>query len=285
MFSKIALGLPVLFLLHGCITTSQSYYLSPQNASSNPYHTIPLKSDSVKGAVYGSLVYTTGSANYSGHDYLSVFQASVYRSNNFGRFQAYYGGNLSLSAYHVAEYYNSHYRYNGGIAGIDPIPIDTIYHIPGGKESFGGYGLSGGINYVIPFSKGEWRALGLETSIQNEFGNYAEFREGLPDTAASLVFRKRLTTTLGLYTDILWKGHHGKEYGFKFALGMTLNPQDNYTITKTDITVKPANIFPLTYFSTSYHMTIEPFSGFLQFNFGTYADNFQIGMSYRLGKK
>jgi hypothetical protein len=287
MCKKIVAGVLVIFLFQSCVITSQSYYLSPQNANSNPYHTIPLLSDSIKGATYGSFVFTTGSANYQGSDYLSTFQASIYRSNNFGRVQAYYGANFTLGVYHIGEFYNIKYRYDPTIFGPISDPVDTIYHIPATRSTFGSYGVSGGINYVIPFSKGEWRAIGVETSMQNEFGNYSAFRNGLPDTAATIVFKQRFTGTIAVFTDLLWRDHHRNEWGFKFALGEMINPQSNYTINQTVVypATSTTNIFPLSYFSTAFHMSNGPYAGFIQLNLGTYATSFQVGASYRLGKK
>ncbi len=287
MYKKVVAAIPIICMFQACVVTSQSYYLSPQNANSNPYHSLPLVADSIKGATYGSFIFTTGNANYQGRDYLSAFQTSIYRSNNFGKVQAYYGANLTLGVYHVGEFYNIMYRYDPSIFGPISDPIDTTYHIPATRTTFGSYGVSGGINYVIPFSKGEWRALGVETSLQNEFGNYVGFRNGLPDTAATIIFRQKFTGTIGLYTDLLWRDHHKNEWGFKFSVGEVINPQSNYSIYQK--VVYPAtpttNIFPLSYFSTAFHMSNGPYAGFIQINFGTYEDNFQVGVSYRLGKK
>jgi hypothetical protein len=69
------------------------------------------------------------------------------------------------------------------------------------------------------------------------------------------------------------------------ALGMMVNPQSDYTEFKPLNSTAASDIFPLTYFSMSFHTTREPYSAFIQLNLGTYADNFQIGMSCRLGKK
>jgi hypothetical protein len=286
MYKKIAAVFLIFFLLQSCVITSQSYYLSPQNGNSNPYHTIPLVSDSIKGATYGSFVFTPGNANYNGRDYLSAYQTSIYRSNNFGRVQASYGANFNLGVYHVGEFYNIRYLYDPTIFGPISDPVDTIYHIPATRSTFGSYGVSGAINYVIPFSKGEWRVLGAETSMQNEFGNYAGFRNNLPDTAATIIFRRRFTATVALYTDILWRDHHSNEWGFKFAFGEMMNPSSNYIINKTSTypDVAVYNIY-LPYFSTTFHMSNGPYSGFMQLNLGTFATSFQIGASYRLGKK
>jgi hypothetical protein len=273
------LPLLIISLFSSCIYERHGYYLSPNNANANPYRPIPLKSDSIRSAYYANLVYSIGSANDKGFDQVSVAQISIHRGQNFGIFQAYYGGNLSLGTYKVSEFYNSHYRIGGGWFSPIAIPYDTIYHIAGNRQFFGGYGVSGGINLVIKSPRGEWRALGLETSIQNEFGNYSDFRKSLPDSAANIIFRKTLAATIGLYTDMIWKSRHNVIYGFKFAGGIMINPVNNYSRTEAD------HIFPLTYVSTTFHMTKDHYTGFTQINLGTYADNFQLGLSYRLGKK
>jgi hypothetical protein len=130
----------------------------------------------------------------------------------------------------------------------------------------------------------EWRALGIETTVQNEFGNYADFRKSLPDSAANVIFRKTLTATIGLYTDMIWESRNHRVYGFKFSGGFMLNSRSNYSQMITDIKATK-NIFPLTYFSPCFHATIEKVTGFIQINFGSYADGFQMGFSYKLGKK
>ncbi|MEJ0080084.1 MAG: hypothetical protein WDM78_03765 [Puia sp.] len=70
--------------------------------------------------------------------------------------------------------------------------MTTIYHIPDKGKFFGSYGVSGGINIVNASGKHEWRALGIEVTIQNEFGNYSDFRKSLPDSAANVIFKKHL---------------------------------------------------------------------------------------------
>ncbi|HLX66981.1 MAG TPA: hypothetical protein VKR41_08285, partial [Puia sp.] len=49
-----------------------------------------------------------------------------------------------------------------------------------GSYSFGGLGVQGGINAVVPIGIGEWRLLGVETSVIHEFGNYLSLRQQLP---------------------------------------------------------------------------------------------------------
>src|SRR5450432_3183904 len=106
------------FFFSSCISTA--YFYSPANASSVPYHAIPLKSDSLKGATYASSFFTLGGANDGWRDGVYAFQGRIHRSNNFGNFQAYHGANLSLGTYHIAEYDNVEHPY---------YPYDTLsYH-------------------------------------------------------------------------------------------------------------------------------------------------------------
>ena len=277
-------GLLCIALLNSCIEGRQGYFLSPNNSNSIPYHPMPLHSDSIHNAMYINGGYYIGNANYFGFDQVSVGQLSIQRSNNFGIFQAYYSANINLGAYNITDFYNCHYRYTGGWFSSIPVAEDTIYHIPGQGKFFGSYGLSGGINIVDASDRHEWRALGIETTIQNEFGNYSDLRKSLPDSAANVIFRKTLTVTLGLYTDIIWKSRHQMVFGLKFSGGLMLNSKSNYSQMITDIKATQ-NIFPLTYFSPCFHVTREKITGFVQLNFGSYADGFQAGFSYRLSKK
>jgi hypothetical protein len=269
----------ILTIFSSCFVHRQGMYLSPMNSQSSPYHTIPFKADSLKSAVYGSLIYTTATANDKGKDWINAVQASIYRSHNLGNFQAFYGANITLGTYGLTGFYNSHYTPGqAGLIGGGDQPIDTFYHIPAHTYSFGSYGISGGINGVKSSGRTEWRYLGFETTLQNEFGNYYSFRKNLPDSAANIIFKHQVTGSIGIYTDALWRNRQNTQFGIKFALDMLMNPPNNYTSLNT------YSIFPVTFFSTTFHITANQFTGFMQGNFGTKAASFQIGTSYRLGK-
>jgi hypothetical protein len=259
-------------LLSSCMVHRQGMYLSPTNSLVNTYHTIPHQSDSLKSAIYASLVFSTGTANDSGYDRIMAGQASFYRSHNLGKCQAYYGANLTLGGYSLADFYNSHYYYYSGS------PIDTFYHIPANKYFFGSYGLSAGFNGVATHHRGEWRYLGVEAAIQKEFGNYYPFRKSLPDSAANIIFRNNLTGIIGLYTDALWSYRDGNQFGIKFSVYRLLNAETEYT------SQNAYNIFPVIFFSLTLHGTGKRFTGFIQFNAGTKASSFQIGTSYRISR-
>jgi len=264
----LTLNLLIIIFFSSCIT--HAYYLSPFNANADPYHTIPLQSDSIKAATYTTGVFTAGGANDGWHDGIYAFQGGIHRSHNFGNFQAYYGANLSIGAYHVNEYYRSEHPYYDSIT----------FHIPATNNFFGAYGFNGGINAVLPFRNGgEWRVIGLETSVQKEFGNYLDFRKNLPDSAADIIFRKNVTGTIGLCTDIISRSRHGAEFGYKMAWGFTLNPQSDYSHTYSQ-----NNVNPIVYFSQTWHLTKGNITGFVQLNLGSYAGNMQFGMNCKLGK-
>ena len=255
--------------LNSCITHREGMYLSPTNSLVYTYHTIPYKSDSLKSAFYASMLFSVGSANDGGYDWIRAGGASIYRSHNFGKCQAYYGANLTLGSYYMTDFYNSHYTAGGS-------PIDTFYHNPAKKYSFGSYGLSAGFNGVATKGRGEWRYLGVEATIQKEFGNYYTFRQSLPDSAANIIFRNDLTGTIGIYSDALWSYRNGSQFGIKFGIYQVVNSQKEYTVQNANI------IFPVNFFSLTFHGTIKRFTGFMQSNIGTKASSFQIGTSYRL---
>jgi hypothetical protein len=261
----------------GCIPVTRVYYLSPSNANSNPYHTIPFKKDSVKKASYISALFHAGTANDDG-DYEYAFRINFHRSHNFGDFQAYYGLNGTIGRYSIAEFKNYNYQYQGGFFPAYQVS-DSGYLITQKDLFFGSIGFNGGINLVLPFRKGEWRLLGLETSIQKEFGDYLNFRKNLPDTAATVIFRNSTTASIGIYTDIIGRTRRGTEFGYKMALGMVLNSAHDYS------RYNRADIFPVGYWSNTFHLTKGRITGFIQFNFGTFATNFQTGVNYGLAKK
>jgi hypothetical protein len=277
---RVILGFFVISLFGSCVYR-HAYYLSPLNSNSNPYHAIPMKYDSLRSAMYVNGVFSHGPANDQGADQVMAFQGSVHRSSNFSFFQAYYGANLTLGSYHVSEY--QHFSdFYGGYGGF---PInDSMNRIPSSNNFFGSYGISGGINIVAThqhiriYRHSEWRILGLETSLQKEFGKYSDFRDKLPDTAANIIFRKHFSAYLGLYTEWLWTNKHKTEFGFKMAIGTDLSPGNGYS------NYLAPSILPLYCFSIAYHVQKGHITGFIQGNFGSYAENIQFGLSYRLGR-
>ena len=116
-----------LFFVSCAPQTQPAYFLSPMDVNANYYHAIPLKSDSLKSAIYTNAVFTVGSSNKL-EDYLYAFHGGIYRAHNFGIFQAYYGAGLGFGSYHASEYYRIKYR-GGGLFG-GALSSDTLYHQP-----------------------------------------------------------------------------------------------------------------------------------------------------------
>lgn len=265
----------ILFFYNGCIPRTQpAYYLSPFDVNSNYYHAIPLKSDSINAAAYANLSFSAGQANAQSGDQLYAFHSNFHRSNNFGKFQAYYGAGLTLGSYHVADYYRVKYS-GGGFGG--PLYSDTIYHLPSSHDFFGAYGFSGGLNFALPFkhSKGEWR-FGIQTSLQHEFGKYLSFRKSLPDSAIDILATDNWTKQIGIATEWV-KRKRSVELGYKIAVGWSFPSGSNY--------LGDSSYGKPFYITNTIHLTKGKVNGFCQINVGNHTTTFQTGVNYMLCKK
>jgi hypothetical protein len=263
----------LLFLLSAasCITP-RAYLMSPMDINTNTYHTLPMAGDSQKAATYANLTFNTGGSNQQLRDVVLGGRLDVHRAHQFGRFQAYYGGGLSLGNYAVEDIYRYSNNYYNGMK-------DTVYHYAASNHFYGVYGLGGGINIVIPFGngKGEWRAVGLETSYQKEFGDFIHYRKGIPDSAFDILATYGHVFTLGGSTEIVGKTRHGTEFGYKIALGTLIFPAGNYH--------GKENYDRPYYFYNTLHVTKGRVTGFLQGNIGVHAASFQFGVNYNLSKR
>ena len=260
----------------GCIPETQpAYYLSPLDVNSNYYHSIPLRSDSVKSALYSNFALTGGGSNDQWGDHLFAFHGGVHRSHNLGILQAYYGAGLALGSYQVSDYYRI--KYSGGL--YNPGISDTLYHTPASNQFFGAYGFNGGLNIAIPSPKGRGELrIGIETAFQHEFGNYLAFRKSLPDSAVDILATNQWTKTIGGYMEFLAKRRrNGAVFGYKISAGGSFISPDTYRGNK--------RINGPFYFSNTFHLTKGKVTGFCQVNFGTYTGTFQTGFNYRLGRK
>ena len=256
-------------LLFACIVlfsrcVDHAYFLSAFNANSNPYHAIPLQSDSVKGATYVSGDLTIGGANENLRDNIIAFRGSIHRANTFGNFHLYYGANASIGSYNVSNTFDESSNYS--------------YTLQTGGKLFGGYGFNGGFNALIPLRNGgEWRVIGVEGSAQREFGDYLDFRKNVPDSAVSVVYKNDWVQTIGITTEFVAKRRSGATIGYKLGIGTGLNNL-KYTYQNTSRQ-------PPVYVSNTLHFGRDNWIAFMQVNFGTYAANFQFGVNYKLGKK
>lgn len=264
--------LPAILFFTSCKTPS--YYLSPLNSNSNYYHTIPLKSDSVKAATYASGAFLAGRSNFAWRDAVTAFQGDIHRSNNFGNFQAFYGANITLGKYSVQQNNIVRYRYDSSA------PYDNHYDtlaIPSSGKFFGAYGCSGGINYVGQFKNGGECRIGIEASLNKEFGNYLSFRKALPDSLIDILEKNNWIKTLGVYFDFVFITKRDIRIGYKIALGSSVVSAATYLGRQNNIT-------PI-YFSQTFHVTHKQFTWFGQSNFVTYAASLQFGGNYNLEVK
>jgi hypothetical protein len=238
------------------------YFLSPLNSTSQTYHTISLKSDSVKSSTYINGIVTLGGANQDGRDNVYSFNGNISRSNNLGHFQSYYELGITLGDYVIQQF------------------SETNLTIPPTDNFFGAIGFNGGINLVVPIGNngGEWRVIGVETSLQNEFGNYLSYRKSIKDsTNYGLIETSNWTTTIGGYSEIVWKLKNTNQVGYKISCGTALQNSNSY------YGYQP-HINPV-YLLNTFHVTRKKVTGFAQLNISTHAASVQLGVNYRIGKR
>ena len=266
----------------GCIPVrEQAFYVSPLNGNSEDYHTLPLIKDSAPMAIYARTAFYWGSANTRHNDYLDGWSFSGYAAHHFGRFQCYYGLDLSLGTYIVGKWDTS--RTFGGL-------LSTRYWLPpsgsrqlaafAGHKFYGSTSFSGGINAVMPLGRGgEWRFLGLETSLHREFGDYLSFRQQLPDSLVTQVVKSRLFGTLGVTTEIIGRTSYG-EWGFRIATGGVLgSPYNHLNIFDS---VKNVQLRAYTYFDLSLHFTFGRITSYFQMDAATHAMTGRLGVVFRM---
>ena len=254
----------LLYCSSSCIH-QKAYFASPVNSMNDSYRTIPLQSDSLKTAFYGGAAFSDASTNDWGHDYSYSFQTNLSVSNNFKNIQAYYGVAVLLGSYKMNPYYPE---------GNDRTVNSQILNQYVGKISFGAVGFNGGMDVVIPLrGGGEWRLIGVETSVYKEFGDYLAVRKQLPDSAATFIARKGSFATIGGYTEIADKTRYGS-FGIKFSLGAVLGKEYH--------NVK--DIGSYAYFSFALAPTIRKWTPYVQTNLATKASGVLFGVNYRIGK-
>jgi len=174
----------------------------------------------------------------------------------------YYGGGLVLG-----EYKFNHYQGNYHSDIIDFQTLDQY----AGNYFFGAAGLNAGMDLVIRFPLGgDWRLIGVETSVYKDFGEYFSMRKQLPDTAATSIARGNSIATIGFYSEIVDKTNYGS-FAVKGSGGWMLGKDYH-------------GILNYGYFSFSLAPTIKRWTPYLQANFATKAASAMAGVNYRIGK-
>jgi hypothetical protein len=279
LLATSALGLVMATLLPGCIIHQQAFYVSPFNGNSEGYHTQPLHTDSAHTAVFARANYFSGAANDNGTDNISGANASIYVAQHQGMLQWYYGLDATLGSYHLGTWdtgYSSPYFFGRTL----PPGHAQLLNDYSGSKTFGGAGFSGGINAVTPMGQGEWRFLGIETALHQEFGDYLHFRRKIPDSLVSFIVRKPFFGTMGLTSEWVFRTVHG-DFGFRIAGGWTLGPSYN------NITIDDSLGFQrlhYSYFGFSAHYTYDRWTIWYRGESARKGSSNQIGFTWRLGR-
>jgi hypothetical protein len=273
-------GLLICGLLPGCIISNRhAYYVSPLNGNSEDYHPLPMRQDTARKAVYIGGGFFTGRANDRGNDQVTGGRASVYVAQHQGILQWYYGMNATLGSYRV----------NTWDSATDyALPSDN-YNLPppnaqqlaaySGPHTFGAAGFSGGINGVIPMGQGEWRFLGMETSLNREFGDYLHFRSKLPDSLASYIVRQSFFGTFGFSSELVFRTRQGN-FGFRFSGGWATGAP--YNRPDPDNKYGPNTLY-YSYGTFAFQYTYHRWTIWYHDEFATRASSIKLGLTYRLG--
>jgi hypothetical protein len=269
-------------LIAGCAGPQQAFYVSPFNGNNTEYHTIPKRGDSVHKALYGSVSFFKATANTNNVDDLWGVHASIYAAHQYDFVQFYYGASLSLGSYNMGQwayapsvpssYLSSYSTSNSYYANTDQLNTYT------GGYTFGGLGFQGGINAVVPIGIGEWRLLGVETSVIHEFGNYLSLRRQMPDSIATLINRSSLFATVGIYSELIGHVREG-EFGFRWAYGTALGHAYSDPGIEDNDTGSPLRYL---YFNFSFHYTYHRMTAYVMINQATKVTGEQAGINYRL---
>ncbi|HVX26884.1 MAG TPA: hypothetical protein VHB70_11110, partial [Parafilimonas sp.] len=148
---RIILCSLIALLFSACV--ERAYYVSPGYGNAMPYHTLPLKKDSLKRSLYMNGSILAGGANDRTRDAQYALNANLYEANTFNWIRLWYGGGLTMGNYSVKPY--------------DSIEVSApfaayINSVAGGKF-FGSLNQNAGVAFAIPLGRrSEWRILGIQ---------------------------------------------------------------------------------------------------------------------------
>lgn len=261
----------VIIIFTGC--AERAYYVSPGYGNAMPYHTLPLKKDSIKSSFYANVSAVAGSANDDLRDEQYAFNANIFNANSFKRIKLWYGAGLTLGDYKVKAYDTS--------SAYEPFATN-INNAAGGKF-FGSLNENGGVALVMPLGrKSEWRILGVQATLQQEFGNYLHFRKMLIKDSVPVNGNtsKSFLATAGFSTEFSFSLKHGAInllQQYNVLLG-----KDNRYIEYDD---EPGKFYRYSYLTYAFAVTVNRVTGYVENNFGTRVMNVQFGLNYQLSAK
>ena len=243
-FIGFVLGCLLISLFHSC-----SPYYAFGNAGINPIaFNKPVYSDSVKVSTYigGKYTQTVDSAH-----------------NQFG--ERNYFGQLYWAQTHTEKYYSYSY---GAFGYIGSYKVAKVENYNGNKSYYGG-GLSGEINFNVPFQSADIRFIGLQGTLLYEDGPFTRFR--------------RLAGEQNLISGVT---------SSKFAYNISCVHSIDFKIHKSTIGLDISN--GITYFTNDsprffsssliLHYTYKQFTAYIQntnslFGIG---EEFALGFNYRI---
>lgn len=277
LFRRYLTGMLLLgcWFITGCHTYTATY-THPLYGSSTPYKTMPLKSDSLRSALYGSASLTNGNNNDLLRDRHFHLSGNLYQARQFSFFHIYYGANINAGSYKVKPY-----EHEDPLRGFR---IDTaIINSMAGSKFFGAWGLNAGFTFTIPHHKigrygGEWRVLGIHASFQNEFGDYLQFRRQLDETAVTKLMDNNRLNTLGISTEWVFKSAGNKSLSMLFQYNLLLGREYQYRI----YSGRSKGKHQFNYVSAVFHINAGGYSPFLQFNAGKEMLSANLGLNCRL---
>ena len=258
----------LIFSLLGCKIPSLDTFFNPAHGTNHSYKAIPLRSDSIHSAIYVSSLLSSGSN--TPNDGIIALQPEIYRAHVFNHFQAYYGGTVGWGLYKIRRYKDPDYLLNSK---------QRFLNKNSGWKFFGTYGLDAGFNFVIGGKGlGEWRILGIEGSIQREYGQYYRLRQTFPDSIADLFTRKASYPFLAVTSEIVGKNRYGSS-GYKIAYCSWLQ---NLNMLQGTVKNKNQYRFPKHYLANTLFTTRKRSTHYLQLNFGMSILILNYGFIYNL---
>jgi hypothetical protein len=254
--------------IYFCSCRIYSYYGSPMYGA-NSYVTQPVRSDTIKSAVYNNSSLNLLITNIGLQDQVFYFQDNLYQAWQLSRLSVYYGVGLTLGDYFVNQMH--------GLAN-EHLDLDTINKLAK-NYFFGSAGFTSGINFIIPTTDGEWRALGAELSLQSEFGNYVSFRRELNEDSVNGLVKTKYFPTLGISTEFIFTPKNKPVVGWKISYHFALSHQYQPSAFKN------GDYSASQYLSNVVHFTNKRWTTYIQFNAGSRLVSFHVGANYRLISK
>lgn len=259
----------ILLALCSCTRT---YYLSPSYGTSMPYHTLPGQNDSVKSSLYLNGSLSLGATNFNLRDNVTSFQVNLYNANTFKNFNIWYGGGLTLGNYRVVRIEDSSF-----------VSYEAI-NAMAGRKFFGAFNGNAGAAFTIKTGNlGEWRILGAQASLNQEFGDYFNFRQQILKDSVRVngIAAGKTLGTIGLSTEMLFNANPGN-IGIQLQYNTITGKDYKYDNNNRYNSIYPPSGQRYGYWSSTFSYTNNNTSCYLQGNLGTRLMNFQIGLNQRL---